>query len=276
MPVCACARTPRGHVWLQKAKCKKAFKAWTGKLGRKRVGQKEINEQNTLQRKMEKNKQEVGSGVRQRWMRDSEAGAAREAVSRQPPACCCCWQPDKREQIPAAGALICQQQSLHVWSAGPAWGPVPVWAHWPCWALLEKNAPLMKAWRAGEGTLTPSPSHCPPPPPLWVPLSTARSQFPQQAPLKVSQAQHPTSSWSLSATPGPGGFFPRDDHLCIHDSSTGEEREKGSNHYLFKTCEVLQRCQSHRTLSTLKKLVFVKLTLAGRGPALTRASSPCL
>ena len=225
---------------------------------------------------MEKNKQEGGERC-EAAMNEGQGSPSSEGGSQSAaPACCCRWQPDEREQIPGAEALTCQQQSLHVWSAGPAWGPVPVWAHWPGWALPEENAPLMKPWRAGEGSLTPSPRPCPPPPPLWVRLSAAWGHFPQRALLKVSQAQHPTSSRSLSATPGPGGFFPRDDLPCIHDSSTGEETEKGSNHYLFKTCEVLQRCQSHRSLSTLKKLVFVKLTLAGRGPALTRASSPCL
>lgn len=72
----------------------------------------------------------------------------------------------------------------------------------------------------------------------------------------------------LLATSGPGEFFPEDDHLCIHDSSIGEETEKGSNHYLFKMCEVLYRCKSHRTISALRKLMFIKLTL----PAVVQSS----
>ena len=125
------------------------------------------------------------------------------------------------------------------------------------------------------GLPDPSSRRCPPPP-LCAPLSAALGQIPQQLLPKVSHAEHPASSLSLMATSGPGGFFPGDDHLPIHDSSIGEEREKGSNHHLFKMCEVLYRRKSHRTISALKKLVFVKLTLAGCGRAFAQPSSPCL
>lgn len=172
-----CKNPTYSHLWTQKAEGRKALNEswWKGEKGSKRSMNRIPYRERDREEEREKSSGAWGVWISNEWGKE-EAWAAREAVgSPRPAAAAGSWTRGNRFQ--QRGALICQQQFLHVWPASPAWGLVPVWAHQPHEALPEENAPLIKAWKSRKVPLPSSWCH-PPCQLLRVPLSAVLVQIP--------------------------------------------------------------------------------------------------